>query len=560
MAGTNSLDEDLPKRDENHALEDLSESRLTSALQETGLFVTQGSERKDYGTDLQLEAIDDGRATNVRVHVQLKSTRAKLNADGSVSRQVARANVNYLLAHPNSLYVCLHVPTDTLLVRYADEVHGEHQHGRAARRAGKDLTVRLRQRFDDAFQRTLHARALAATRAARDERLAWQSTPPERLVARITEHVPNIEVPHGPEAALALLERLYDDGQDEAVSRTFEKFSAALAGIPGGMDRAHMAEINMALGGRAFSRPRVEAGIAALSNSVSQGWLQEDSCHYCIGNGWNALGQHDRARASYERALELFIGNDNRRGAAMCCANLGSVHLALGDTAMARAFDERALELDPDLGEAHLGLALLHLRHGEYVQRALEHLDLVTRRKDSLIDIASVQGWRLQALFRTGDARSAFREIQNLLGQADRHPWIWPWCARQVAAFGRTLLGSERDAARFWKVYLQERRNGRREDAEREYLLCLWNLHVAGDSSVSFDEFSILAARVAERGSDLAPALIWDHVGHWAQDEGKQTTPKPLSGRPTNSSRRATAVASALRCWTWRDSKTRSRS
>lgn len=522
MAGAKSLDEELPKRDKNHVLEDISESRLTSALQETSLFVAQGSERKDYGTDLQLEVIDNGLATNVRVHVQLKSTRARLNADGSVSRKVARANLNYLLVHPNSIYVCLHVPTDTLFVRYADEVHSEHQRDRPTRGTGKHLTVRLRQRFDEAFQKELHARALAASRAARDERLAWQSTPPEKLAARVTGHVPSIEVPHDPEAALAVLERLSDEGQDEAISLAFEKFGAALGGVPGSMDRAYMAEINLALGSHGFSGPRVEAGIAALSDSVTQGRLREDSGLYCIGNGWNALGRYDQARASYERAMELLLANGNRQVAAMCCANLGSVLAALGETAMSHASYERALELDPDLGEAHLALALRHLRHGDDPQLAIHHLDLVMTHSGSSVDIASVQGWRLQALFRSGDARAAFREIQSLVGQADRYPWIWPWCARQVGEFGRTLTGSEGDAARFWKGYLREGRNGQRENAEREYLWCLSRAHVADESAASFEEFARLAATVAGRDGEEERALIWDKVGHWAEDEGRR--------------------------------------
>jgi hypothetical protein len=70
--------DDLPRRDQSHDIEEEAIIAFQRRLSESRVFILQGADRKDHGTDCQIEVIDDGRATNVRVHVQLKGTeRAK---------------------------------------------------------------------------------------------------------------------------------------------------------------------------------------------------------------------------------------------------------------------------------------------------------------------------------------------------------------------------------------------------------------------------------------------------------------------------------------------------
>ncbi len=110
--------DDLPKRDPTHDTAQAAESAFQSAIDNVRYFVVQQKDRNDYGTDVQIEARDDGEMTNVRVHVQLKGTEAALNADGSVSvRDISRTNLNYLIAQPESVYACFHVPSGRLLAR-----------------------------------------------------------------------------------------------------------------------------------------------------------------------------------------------------------------------------------------------------------------------------------------------------------------------------------------------------------------------------------------------------------------------------------------------------------
>src|SRR3546814_20944636 len=107
--------------------------RLTAS----GRFILQRSDRKDYGTDCEIEVVDQGQSTNVRVHVQLKGTERSLNADGSLSIEVSRLNLNYLLMPPHRFYVAYHIPTLSMSVCSADAVIREYHH------AGKTLTLHL---------------------------------------------------------------------------------------------------------------------------------------------------------------------------------------------------------------------------------------------------------------------------------------------------------------------------------------------------------------------------------------------------------------------------------
>src|SRR3954463_15686792 len=120
--------DDLPKRHDTHATETKAEAAFQKLLASADDFLLQAADRRDYGTDCQIEAIDGDSATNVRLHVQLKGTEGPLSVDGSVSVSVNRSNLNYLLMQPHSLFVCYHVPTDSLRFCAADEVISRYEH------------------------------------------------------------------------------------------------------------------------------------------------------------------------------------------------------------------------------------------------------------------------------------------------------------------------------------------------------------------------------------------------------------------------------------------------
>ena len=110
-----SLD-DFPTRDDNSVLATRAETSFERAIAEVGRFVVQQRDRKDYGTDFQMEADNAGGMTNFRVHGQLKGTESDANKDKSISVSVKRTNLNYMLSQSDS--DCIYVNRISGVFRY----------------------------------------------------------------------------------------------------------------------------------------------------------------------------------------------------------------------------------------------------------------------------------------------------------------------------------------------------------------------------------------------------------------------------------------------------------
>lgn len=514
----NPLD-DFPQRVETHDTAEAAENALRAAIGSCSFFALQQADRSDYGTDVQIEARSGEAMTNARSHIQLKGTTQATNADGSVSVPVARTNLNYLMVQSNSTYVCYHLPSRRLLARRADDVYSEYEHRGADWQRQESITVRFVELFDARFQERLHARVIAESKTSRDRRLAWIQSPPEQTVA-LTEHLPPaVEVPFDPTLALRMLRALYEAGHDLVISSSFARFAAVLEHHPGGMDLAYMAEINLGIAGQPCDKDRIRQSVSVLDAASSRGESQAGSLVYCQGNAYFALGEYESARDAYSRAAGLLDSAELAVVAAQCSKNLGSALEALGDLEGARECYLRALALDPDLGEARFALAFWYYRAGDNPAAALEHFDQVATRKGSALRISSVQGWRINLLFRVGQTDAAFREINALTGNAEHENWIWPWCARQVSQFGKSSSHHAKKSITFWKAYL--RKFPAHTAAQRELLLCHWVLR-SNDAvtEMSFSNFkSAVEQLVQAQEEDLEAAFLWDRVGHWAQHE-----------------------------------------
>ena len=409
LSGMDFLD-DLPERHQSHDTAEAAESAFTAAIVTSRLFEIQTKDRNDYGTDVQIEARDGSGMTNLRVHVQLKGTEVACNPDNTISIQVNRTNLNYLLAQPDSLYVCFHLPSARLLARYANDVYREYEHRGTSWREQNTVTIRFADDLTERFQRRMHARLIAYGRSGRDHRLEWSTTPPSRIPSLVLKSVTPVELPADASHAMAILKELYLAGEDAVISASFARFSAVLDSVNGAMDFAYLAEINLGMNGSAFEKARVRRGIEILDQALVRGDAHPASILYCQGNASLALGEYEDAKEKYLAAIARLDGKKLDGLAAQCFKNLGSACEALHDDTCAIGYYETALKLDPDLGEAHFTLALHFGRMGTDFDRALAHLDAVVHRDTSAISMSSVQGWRIQFLFQNADTSGAFRE------------------------------------------------------------------------------------------------------------------------------------------------------
>lgn len=509
------LDE-LPRRDRNHEIEDEAIAAFHMRLTESGAFILQAPDRKDYGTDCQIEVMADGQATNARVHVQLKGTESTLNADGSLSVEVRRTNLNYLLMQPYSVYVAYHTPTGSLRIRTAESVAHQYEHGGTNWTDQRSLTVSFVEELTVERLGRLADLARSGAKSSRDRRVDQLGVAAAGLSSYVLKSPPDVHVPEEPVLARKLLMQLYEKNADEAISAGFAKFAAVLGAGSDEIGICYMSEINLGMDGMSCNPERIEEAISFFRTRLTDGRPQVGDLHYTIGNAFHALRNEQEAKRAFEAALTDPALAASPELAAQVHKNLGSSYALLGDHGQAVDHYREALRLNPDLAEAHNALGNHYVRLGNY-ENALRHLDQVVFSDKKQGRTSAVTGWRANVLFNLGDGRAAFREINGLVAQADRLPWIWPWCRRLVAGFGRATVDNARQAAPFWQRYV--RANPEDRVARWELLMTTFYLRGQGeDVGKSYGEFREEFDRhIAHVETDHA-ALPWDRLGHWAQD------------------------------------------
>lgn len=516
MADGLSRFDDMPKRDANHVAEEKAETAFQERLTASGRFILQRADRKDYGTDCEIEVVDREQATNVRVHVQLKGTERALNADASLSIEVSRSNLNYLLMHPHSFYAAYHIPTSSLRICPAETVLRQYEHAGKNWTHQQSVTVIFTDELTDARLDRLATLARSTARAARDRRIEQTRAVPSGVVSVVRSSIPDIHVPDDPAQAAQLLAHLYAQEADAVIGAGFDRFAAVLGMDDDAMGPAYMAEVNLRMAG--LNRPcdRIEAAAVYFRNRLDLGRYEPGSLHYTIGNALSALGREEDAKDAYEAALAdpAFAGAPDL--AAQGHKNLGTSFERLGDPERAVDHYRAALRLNPHLPEAHNALAQFHVRQGEW-KDALAHLDqaVFTDRTKA----AGVAGWRANVLFNMGEGSAAFREIHGLLVQADCEPWIWPFCGRLVASFGRTSAANARQARGFWRRYVDvhpESSGGCRELLLATLYLRSQGEHIGQNYADFRGEFQ---QRIECIDDKEQIAFLWDRLGHWAQDE-----------------------------------------
>ena len=509
--------DDLPKRHKNHVTENKAEVAFQNMLSNSEEFVLQASDRKDYGTDCQIEVTDQGRMANIRIHVQLKGTERAVNADESVSIEIRRSNLNYLLMQPHSFFVCYHVPTNTLRFCSTDAVIRLYEHSGQNWLQQQTITVTFSEILTNSRLKSLSALAKSSAVSSRNTRVRQTTARPEDLLDIVQARIPELHVPEDEEQAALMLSHLYEGNADEVISTAFEKFAAILSLDHDAMIFCYMAEINLGMSGESYDAERISAGISCLTSKLNAGSYHAAGIHYSIGNGLSVLRREDEAVKAYETALEHIASSKDTLLLAMCYKNLGSSCEKLGDEEKAADYFRKALYYNSQLPEAHLALGLHYLRKDKY-EEALEHFDQVVFAELSPKKQFSVLGWRINALFNLRDGKAAFREINTLLSNVKSDTWIWAWCARQVASFGRTSLENARLSIPFWERYLGVHPNC--SSGVREQLLNKLYLR-SKDQQIDITYLTFKAEFDSKIQHVLveSAALLWDRLGHWAQDD-----------------------------------------
>jgi len=359
--------------------------------------------------------------------------------------------------------------------------------------------------------------ARSGARSSRNRRIAQTSASPADLPRTILDSVPELYVPEDPRRATELLQQLYETNADDVISESFGRFAAALGANHDSMGIAYMSEINLGMARRSQLPNRIEDAIAFFQTRLSAEGYMAGSLHYTIGNAYSAIHDDEMAKIAFQAALAdpaLLAVPDL---AAQVHKNLGTSLERLGDHDAAVEHYREALQFNPNLPEAHNAMGNHFVRIGRY-KDALSHFDQVVFADRNQGRTTAVSGWRANVLFNLGDGRAAFREINGLVGQADRERWIWSWCVRLVGSFGRTTLDNAIQARTFWQRYVQAHPD--HSQGWWEWLMSAFYLreqgHDLGRTYAEFKEaFDLQIAHV----DDGDAALPWDRLGHWAQED-----------------------------------------
>src|ERR1700733_6632942 len=148
----------LPRVDRNAVLQNLSISAFQSALR-PDRFVFREETKDDFGVDGSLELRIRSGATNLRSHVQLKSTDSeKANADGSISVQVRTSNLNYLLNGISPIYVLYIAPKSELRFVWARDERRRIEADKPDWLEQESLTIRFRHILTEEALEEIHER------------------------------------------------------------------------------------------------------------------------------------------------------------------------------------------------------------------------------------------------------------------------------------------------------------------------------------------------------------------------------------------------------------------
>ena len=506
---------DFPKRARNHRIERLAISAFENFLGDSNDFFIQSQDMNDYGVDYQLEITTNDQATNIRLFVQLKGTEQELNNDGSVSISVNRANLNYLLIHPYSFYVCFHAPSNSLKITLAESVVRSYKQSGKQWAEQETLTVKF---TEDISESRLHEIAEVARFNAmkdRNARIELITNHISNVSDVINKTIPKIHIPEDKKLAHELLNSLYENNHDDVISANFYEFLAIFGPDHPVMIIPYMSEINKAMDRINGNEERVLNGIQYLRDRLADGNITKGSLHYSIGNGFTALDRDKEAIQEYKTALEYM--SEAEKLAAQCYKNMGSSYSKLGNENEAYECYKKALELEPNLSEANLALGVIHNRRGNY-ELAIEYLDRVLFPGIHQHKLIQVDKWRINTLFNMGDYRSAYREINNLLTRNDNKEDLWKWCLMLVAKFCRTSTASAKLSLPFWGRFLEFYPN--HPDASREILLAKNYLRVNDDlTKYAYHDFKKEFELRINNVSNEDSAFLWDRIGHWAQDE-----------------------------------------
>ncbi len=268
----------LPKFDQQDTLQQKSILAFEQALP-VELFLFRDERVDDKGVDGALEVKADGRFTNCRAQVQLKSTESSKaeNSDGSFSVSIATSNLNYLLNGSSPLYVLWLSQSNELRFEWARDAWETLYAANPHWEANETFTIRFLKKLSNENLILIRERILNEARMQRRiHESLLRSAPSETVVVNITSEGLQTS---DPELAFATL------------------MSSGMTIVSSGYGR-RVYEFYQLINPNRVNHPRVRLVVAYAASSM--GRYQEAKSHLAI-----ASLASDEEKLSIEDALFL---------------------------------------------------------------------------------------------------------------------------------------------------------------------------------------------------------------------------------------------------------------
>lgn len=159
--------------------------------------------------------------------------------------------------------------------------------------------------------------------------------------------------------------------------------------------------------GLAFVRRRDFQGAVTAFQAATEAWPRYGPSHNNLGSALAALGRHDEAIGTFDRALAI-DANDG-----MAHLHKGVSLQAIGQRDEAITCLQDALKIDPGLDEAHYYLGLTYQRAGQ-LREALTSLNRSIELNASYPDVFVALGAVLMQLRAPDDAKCAFEQALTI--------------------------------------------------------------------------------------------------------------------------------------------------
>lgn len=162
----------LPERSESHVKNDRGRLAFRNLFKDP-FFIVREETDNDYGVDICIEAlINNGKSpTNIRSHIQLKSSSKEPSRSGIYTYSVTVSNLNYLLNHPCSFYSLYAVEKDKLYFRYAEDVYSEYCSNVKKLEENVTITIHFKDILDEKILQLIHQQLLDTTILFKEIRL-----------------------------------------------------------------------------------------------------------------------------------------------------------------------------------------------------------------------------------------------------------------------------------------------------------------------------------------------------------------------------------------------------